>query len=457
MGKISDYFYIKVSDDKMVAELYCKEQYPSMDMKLDMQMLIEYLKENQVIYGIKKSGIELVLNKAPAKRFPIVIANGKHSENGIDGEITFHKKTHSEIKREAGWNFRDVMKIPTVNKGEKLATISLPTRGIDGKNVHGTVLRARPGKPVLIKAGKDVAYHSQDQTFYAESEGQLNVTSRFIQIEDVYTVDETLSMKTGNLDFVGSIVIRGDVPTGYSVKAAGDIKIYGIVEAATIISGGSIYISEGLSGLQKGAIEADKDVHIGYINQGKVVAGQSIYVENSIIHSESTARDHILCHHGNIIGGSLSAGKSIEASDIGNRLSTETAINLGLNKAVNDERIKLENKKKELTKTLIQLETIGEKLKDSKMELDAKMRITMLRQRRSHEQITGKIDLINKELEELDAHLGSEEEAHLTVKNHLHSNVIISFGKYKRKINQPRRRVQLRLNNNDIVIHALKN
>src|SRR5690625_3560288 len=232
------------------------------------------------------------------------------------------------------------MKIPTVNKGEKLATISLPTKGIDGMNVYGTVLRARPGKPVRIKAGKDVTYNSKDQTFYAESEGQLNVTNRFIQIDDVYTVDETLSMKTGNLDFVGSIVIRGDVPTGYRVKAAGDIKIHGIVEAATVISGGSIYISEGLSGLQKGYLKADKDIHIGYINQGIAEAGQSIYVENSIIHSECTAKDQILCQHGNIIGGSLSVGQSIEANDIGNRLSTETAINLGLDKDINDEKMK---------------------------------------------------------------------------------------------------------------------
>ncbi len=169
------------------------------------------------------------------------------------------------------------------------------------------------------------------------------------------------------------------------------------------------------------------------------------------------AREHIHCQHGNIIGGSLSVGKSIKASDIGNRLSTETSINLGLNKKINDEKIELENKKKELTRTLKQLETIGKKLTDSKMELDVKMRITMLRQKRSHEQIVEKINQINAKLEKMDANLGSEAEAHLTVTNNLHPNVIISFGKYKRKINKPRRTVQLRLNSSDIVIHALKN
>src|SRR5690625_980754 len=457
LGKISDFFYIKVSEDKMVAEIYCKEQYKNININLEMPMLIEFLKDNRVIYGINQQGMELVLSHVSSNIFPIVSAKGKYSKNGKDGKITFHQKNDFEVKRGEDWNFRDVMQIPTVSKGEKLATISLPTNGVDGMNVSGTVLRARPGKPVPIKAGKDVVYNNADQIFYADAEGQMNVTNRYIQVDDVYIVDETLSMKTGNLDFVGSIVIRGDVPTGYTVKAVGDIKIYGIVEAATVISGGSIYISEGLSGLKKGLIKADKDIHIGYINQGIADAGQSIYVENSIIHSECMAREHIHCQHGNIIGGSLSVGKSIKASDIGNRLSTETSINLELNKKINDEKIELENKKKELTRTLKQLETIGKKLTDSKMELDVKMRITMLRQKRSHEQIVEKINQINAKLEKMDANLGSKEEANLTVTNNLHKNVIISFSKYKRKINKPRRTVQLRLNSSDIVIHALKN
>lgn len=441
----------------MLAEIYCKERYADHDLELETSMLIEFLKENMVVYGIDMEAIELVVNKVSANKFPIVIAKGKHSEKGIDGNITFHQKSNLEIKRGKDWNFRDIMQIPTVNKGDKLATVSLPTKGVDGMNVQGTVLHALPGKPVSIKAGKGVVYEQTDQTFYADAEGQMDVTSRFIQVNDVYLVNETLSMKTGNLDFVGSIVIRGDVPTGYTVKAAGDIKIHGIVEAATVIAGGSIYIAEGLSGLKKGFLKADKDIHIGYINQGIVEAGESIYVENSIIHSECTAKEHILCQHGNIIGGSLSVGKSIEASDVGNRLSTETAINLGLNKSINDEKMELETQREKLTSTLKQLEIIGNKLEASKIELDAKMRITALRQRRSHEQVTEKINLINEKLEKMDAHLGSEDEAQLIVKNNLHPNVIISFGKYRRKINKSRQTVQLKLNNNDIVIHALKN
>ena len=60
LEKASDYFYIKISEDKMIARIYCKAQYQTMNVKMDMPMLIEFLKENQVVYGIDKRGIELV-------------------------------------------------------------------------------------------------------------------------------------------------------------------------------------------------------------------------------------------------------------------------------------------------------------------------------------------------------------------------------------------------------------
>src|SRR5699024_7698080 len=127
-------------------------------------------------------------------------------------------------------------------------------------------------------------------------------------------------MKNGNIDFNGSIIIHGNVPTGYTVKAKEDIKIFGIVEGATLIAGGSIFISEGIAGLQKGFIQAGKDVHVGYVNQGNISAGGSVRVENAIFHSKCVARDHLHLEYGSIIGGSVSAGQSIKAKDVGNRM-----------------------------------------------------------------------------------------------------------------------------------------
>src|SRR5699024_8636400 len=116
-----------------------------------------------------------------------------------------------------------IMRIPSVKKGEKLATVVSPTAGIDGMNVYGQTVPAQQGRPSEMVAGKNVVYHNDHQAFYAIIEGQISINGHSIDVQPVYEVKESLSMKTGNLDFVGSIIIHGDVPTGYTVKAEGDV------------------------------------------------------------------------------------------------------------------------------------------------------------------------------------------------------------------------------------------
>src|SRR5699024_6803871 len=120
------------------------------------------------------------------------------------------------------------------------------------------------------------------------------------------------------------------IPAGYTVKAAGDIKVFGMVEAASVIAGGSIYIAEGFAGYKTGLIEADVDVQVGYINQGTVKAKNNIAVDNSIRHATCTAGHDITCRHENIIGGMIKAGTSNQAKDLHNRMNTATDIAITL-------------------------------------------------------------------------------------------------------------------------------
>src|SRR5699024_5692010 len=205
----------------------------------------------------------------------------------------------------------------------KLATIIHPTDGIDGRDVSGKVVKARPGKPTPEKTGKNVVYKEGDHSFYATSDGQVNISKQHINIHSVFEVKEALSMKTVNIDFVGSVINYGNVSSEFTVKAEGDVKIFGIVEAATVTASGSIYISEGFAGLLKGTITASENIYVGYVNQGIASAGKSIYVENSIIHSECTVKERVHCIQANIIGGTSYAVDSIEVKEIGNRLCTK--------------------------------------------------------------------------------------------------------------------------------------
>lgn len=84
------------------------------------------------------------------------------------------------------------------------------------------------------------------------------------------------------------------------------MKVFGIVEGAEISAGGSVFVSEGIAGLQKGFVVAQEDVHAGYINQGNTEAGRDLFVENSILHSHCVAKNDMRCQKGNIVGGVMS-------------------------------------------------------------------------------------------------------------------------------------------------------
>ncbi|MFD1171897.1 DUF342 domain-containing protein [Oceanobacillus picturae] len=455
MEQLRECFQVVLEKDGLSAELDCLDRGMYKELKMDEELLNSLMKENQIHYGLNQTYFHHLIAKEDLS-FPITIAKGKPAINGIDGEIVYHSNFTTEIDRDSNANFRDIMRIPAATTGQKLATLKPPTNEEDGINVFNKKIRANPGKAALLNPGKNVVFHQEDQSFYAEAEGQLSIMDNTLHVYPVYEVHETLSMKYGNLDFVGNIIIHGDVPSGFSVKATADIKIYGLVEAATIIAGGTVYIAEGLAGQKEGSVVAGETVRVGYINQGSVVAGKDIFVENSILHSTCAAGEKVYCQKGNIIGGSVSAGKSVEAMDVGNRLHIKTEISLGINKLAMEKEQVLVTKKKELEEEIAKLSILGKRMENTSLTTsEAKLRITKLRQRNLYEKACNELATVTENLKMVKVTLGNQQTASITVRQNLYRNVLIAFGKYKKAIKSGSHYVRLEMNKNEIVTHPL--
>ncbi|RDW19506.1 DUF342 domain-containing protein [Oceanobacillus arenosus] len=458
MDEIDKYFYIVIAKDHLSAQIYCTDSYHhDLDLDFNEEQIMGFLQKNKVNYGIDHQVIRQVSATIGKEAFPLVIAKGLPAINGKDGEITYETNFSTEIVHDSEWDFREVMHIPSVATGQKLATLMNPTVGQEGVTVEGNRIKAFPGKRLIIKTGKNVVYREEDQSFFAVTNGQLTRVGNYIHVHPVFEVHESISMKTGNLDFIGSIIIHGDVPNGFTVKAGGDIKIFGMVEAATVISEGSIYISEGFVGNNIGLIQAKENIKVGYINQGEVCAGKDLFVENSILHSNCLARNQVVCQQGNIIGGTLSAGKSVDVKDIGNHLGTKTEVVFGIDKSIQDRKDQLFSEKEKLQDALTKLEILGKRLEGQSNLQSPRSRISYLRYRNTVHKAETRLIKLEEVLEQLDAQIGSEKEASLLVRNFIHSNVIVSFGKYKQMIRESYHYVAIHLIKNEIVIHPLFN
>lgn len=454
MTDLNKIFYLKIASDQMSAELWYNEEriVDLLQLKITEEELNTFLEENNILYGIVETEKAKLIRAVSVTDFPITIAVGKQPKKGMDGQIKHEFDMSTTVIREEEWDFREVMRIPMVEKGTKLLTLIPPTSGEKGRSVLGKEVIPKPGKPVLLRAGKNVEFNEQDQSFYASERGQVNLNSKMIYVDTVYEVFEDISMKTGNIDFVGTVIIRGNVPTGFTIKAEGDIKVFGLVEGAKIIAGGSVFISEGMAGLKSGFIRAEKDIHIGYINQGKIEAGRNIFVENSILHSDCSATKTILCQNGNIIGGISHAGEMIKVKDVGNRMNTLTELSFGLDKKSEAVLQQLEDEKEKLLPNIDKLTFLMKKIELSPPDQIKKQAITLLKLKNALKKSREQLDSIEEQISELQVTINNAQNASLQVKGTIYSNVVVSFGKYRRKIDKNYDHVNVRLDRNEVNI-----
>src|SRR5690625_637723 len=139
---LSDYFKVEVATDRLTASLYITDQYDREKVTVTAELLKSFLETNNIVYGIQPEAIKQVITQPQKHEFPIVIAKGIQPIAGKDGYLTYHINISDEVERSSNndLSFRDILRIPTVEKGDKLATLFPPTKGKDGRNVFGKTI-----------------------------------------------------------------------------------------------------------------------------------------------------------------------------------------------------------------------------------------------------------------------------------------------------------------------------
>ncbi|WP_163536820.1 FapA family protein [Gracilibacillus sp. YIM 98692] len=455
MDAIKQILSMDISDDCLQAFIRLKDLDQLAAIKEDdIKSLIDSF---NISYGIKQWKT-MDWKAALEKDQSFLVAEGKPPVHGDDGKFILQVSVESSIEEEKKRNFRDVMQIPSVEEGDALGQIIAPTNGHAGIDIFQQPIKPIRGKEVRMKSGENVQFDHEDQIFYASCSGQLSINREIINVFPLFEVNGDVTLKTGNLDFIGSIVIKGNVPTGYQVTAKGDITVYGLVEAAHIQAGGSILIKEGIAGMDEAILKAGANVESTYINQAEVQAGQDIKVSKSIMHSNCVAQENILCQTGSVIGGTISAGHLIELGDVGNRANTKTELAFGVNKKLSEKVDSLEQERKQLIENEQKLKKLAEQLslqKDINGELPPKQRIMLLKQRNMYNKTVERLKMIDEALQQLHVTIGHLSGMSLRVSGKAYENVELIFGKYKRLLTREYRSFQAYLDDKEIVIHSI--
>lgn len=351
-------FVVDIAQDEMEATITASA--PSVGgSEISAESIIRALETQGVVAGISRQKIDDFVDK-PVYGEPYIVAEAIKPVDGRDAYIQYNFETdRSKLKMqesESGQvNFKELNLIQNVVEGQPLAQKMLAERGKGGKTIFGRYLEAKNGKDINLPLGKNVVVDDDGRTIRAATNGQVLLIGDKINVEPVMEIEGDVSIKTGNITFLGTVIVKGNVDDGFNIKASGNIEIYGTVGKSTLIADGSIIVSLGIMGRDEGLIQSGKSIWAKFIQNTTVSAEEYVIVADGIINSNVTARKRIMLQgkRAAIIGGHLFATEEISAKTVGsNGGGSETVLEVGIDPQLKQRMTDIVEKKNTLAKEL---------------------------------------------------------------------------------------------------------
>lgn len=329
---------LHVSDDNMVARMDCAPAYGNGE-QLSINAVRDALKKQGILKGIDIVAIEKAVNSANESLTPqknIIVAQGTPPIHGSDGSIELHFKTEKngydfKILPDGRIDYKNMADILMAEDGQLLASLTDPKEGIPGCDVFNYPVKAENGKPANLVAGKGVKLSDDKKQFFAACKGCLLYNKPTLEVVDTYIVKGDIDYSTGNVNFNGTVIISGNVPDGFEVKAEGDIIVMRNVEAARLEAGRDVFVKGGVQGKGKGIIYAGRDIFVEYVQNGHLEAQGIIEIGNFAINSYIATTNQLLLtqKRGTLIGGEAYALRGFDVKSLGSEQGVKTYVEAG--------------------------------------------------------------------------------------------------------------------------------
>jgi len=404
-----------ITDGAMKAVVVINEPGPG-GADISADYLRSFLNSNGVVSGLLED-VLAEIETSPRYGRPIVVAEGTRAHDGEDAHIAYNFKMERDAvtlrERDGRVDFKDISRVENVVAGQLLARKVPAEAGQPGQTVTGTTIPATRGKDCDMTVGKNVKISEDGLSAMAEINGQVLLLGGKINVEPIYSIPGDVNLHTGNILFLGTVIVRGNVEDGFSVKAAGNIEVFGSVGKCLIDAEGDIIVHQGIAAKTEGKIRCGKSLYSKFIEHAHVDAGEYVVVTDGIVHSHVDSNKMILCQgkRAQIVGGRLRASEEINSKILGSVGGQETLLEVGYDPRSKERLVTLEESKKIVEKsleevdlnirTLENLQKVQRKLPPEKAQYLAEQNEKRAEQLRKLEECIQEIGTINAHLSSL--------------------------------------------------------
>jgi uncharacterized protein (DUF342 family) len=166
----------------------------------------------------------------------------------------------------------------------------LPSRWVAEapRNVAGDNCAMNPADPAQVVALKN---------------GYVYYLDGLIAVKGLLNVRRNVDYHTGNVAFVGDVVLHGSVRTGFAVRA-NNVRAKDIIEGAEIKAMESVLCETGIKGAGRALVEAGLSLKAAFCENATLKARQNVVVEGACLHSHIYA-GHKFATRGRLTGGAV--------------------------------------------------------------------------------------------------------------------------------------------------------
>lgn len=334
------------------------------------------LTEDEIVSDLKLAGIRHGIKRKAIEHF---LAHHEYCKDYIIAEATLPVEGHSasieyffdvnvtakpKLNEDGSVDFHQLGNIKLVESGDKLATLTPADRGKQGISVTGNPLLPKKVKNRRLRFGRNIRISKDKCNIYSKVSGHVSLVDDMVMVSDVYQVPANVDSSTGDIDFNGTVQVTGNVNTGYTIKAEGDIIVNGVVEGAVLISGGNIVLKRGMQGMDRGELRAAGNITAKFLENCKVKCGGSLKAD-AVLHSdvECGEKIEVLGKKGLINGGSIMTYADIHATSFGSTMGSATRVEIISDKELLKHANTLAEKIEEIEESLKKIEKAAEEMK----------------------------------------------------------------------------------------------
>ncbi len=401
-----------------------------------------------------REGVDAAAVKAAVERCGVrhQVAKGVPPRAGKDATlepmVEVNRQRHPQIDASGNVDFHDLGDIPSVTAGETLMRRHPPEPGVAGCNVFGQVVPAPVAKDIVFAARLQGALRSPEDPnlLIAEIAGQPLLHRDGISVEPIVRYDD-IDLSIGNVQFPGTIEVRGDIRSGMKVHAEGDVVVKGVIESAEVSAGGDVKVDGGIIGhslppretqhaaARTARVSAAGNISARFIENAIVEAQQSVQVTESIVQSDITGLDQVIAggkgKKGRILGGRVRATQRVAADFVGGEGSAPTRVTVGVDPKLQQE---LDALKQRLEAKLKEHEDLSKVLKllhgrPDKQAVCDKARTTL-------QKVCAEIGEQMERKSQLEAEATLANHAKIVIGERLFSGVTVAIAQHTRFINE---------------------